>query len=166
VLSAFSCASVRLGSERNEKSMEEREMKIEGGSEVRPAGSSRRLCLCGNSLILATLRECLRRSNRLEVVSLSSPSPQARELEALAPDVILFDSEAGPPSAAFTLLARFPSVVVVGVSPDSNTVKLWSGRQLSELSMEGLLETIDPQLSNFTYVVGEVGQQGATTCGK
>jgi hypothetical protein len=60
--------------------------------------------------------------------------------------VILFDVEAGRPEAAFSFLQKHPTLLVIGVSPDSNLVKIWSGRQLRELSTQGLLDVIDEQL--------------------
>ncbi len=106
----------------------------------------RRICLCGNSVMMGTLGASLRRVPRYQVSALSPPWPETGELEALAPDVILFDVEAGRPEAAFFLLQKDPSLLVIGVSPDSNLVKIWSGRQLRELSTQGLLEVIDEQL--------------------
>lgn len=106
----------------------------------------RRVYLYGNSVILGTLGASLRRVPRYEVSALSAPWPETVELEALAPDVILFDVEADRPEAAFSLLQKHPTLLVIGVSPDSNLVKIWSGRQLRELSTQGLLDVIDEQL--------------------
>jgi hypothetical protein len=106
----------------------------------------RRIYLYGNSVIMGTLGASLRGVPRYEVSALSPPWPETVELEALAPDVILFDVEAGRPEAAFFLLQKHPNLLVIGVSPDSNLVKIWSGRQLRELSTQGLLDVIDGQL--------------------
>lgn len=106
----------------------------------------RRIYLYGNSVIMGTLGTSLQRVSRYEVNALSAPWPEMVELEAMAPDVILFDVEAGRPEAAFFLLQKHPSLLVIGVSPDSNLVKIWSGRQLRELSTQGLLDVIDEQL--------------------
>lgn len=106
----------------------------------------RRIYLCGNSLIMGTIAASLQRHSQYEVSTLSPPWPGMPELEALGPDVILFDVEANRPEAAFFLLEKHPALVVIGISPDSNLVKIWSSHQLRELSTQGLLDVIDEQL--------------------
>ncbi len=103
---------------------------------------SRRVCLYGNSVILGTVGASLRRRTKLEVTAITQPVRDG-ELDAMKPDVILFDLEAPRPEAAFSLLERRPGLLVIGVSPDTNVVKMWSGRQLRELSMTDLLKAID-----------------------
>jgi len=108
----------------------------------------RRIYLYGNSVILGTLGASLRRISRYEVSTLSPPWPETVDLETLAPDVILFDVEADRPEAAFFLLEKHPTLLVIGVSPDNNVVRIWSGQQLCELSTQGLLDVIDEQLGD------------------
>jgi len=71
-----------------------------------------------------------------------SPS-DGDHLAALAPDVVLFDLEAGRPEAAFRMLESHPGLTLVGISPDNNTVKVWSSSQLRELSTKELMGVID-----------------------
>ncbi len=120
----------------------------------------RRIYLYGNSVILGTLGASLRRVSRYEVSTLSPPWPETVDLEALAPDVILFDVEADRPEAAFFLLEKRPTFLVIGVSPDSNLVKIWSGRQLHELSTQGLLDLIDKQPKYAPFESGTLEIQG------
>ena len=61
----------------------------------------------------------------------------------MAPDVVVFDLEATRPEAAFSLLERCPSLKLIGISPDSNLVRIWSGKQLRELSTQDLLDVIN-----------------------
>ena len=107
-----------------------------------------RICLYGNSLILGTLGTSLRGSSQFEVTTLIPPLPKGRALEALKPDVILFDLEAGHPKAIFPLLESIPKLLIIGISSDNNMVKMWAGRQLHELSTQGLLQTIDQHLNH------------------
>jgi len=101
----------------------------------------RRVVLYGNSVVVGMFDCTLRQSSRYDVLSLA-PSDED-DLAALAPDVVLFDLEASRPDAAFSLLESCPSMLLIGVNPDSNLVKVWSGRQLRELSTQDLMEVID-----------------------
>jgi hypothetical protein len=101
----------------------------------------RRIVLYGNSIILDTVGVSLRRLPQYEVVSL--PTAQQNELEETAPDVMVFDLEATRPEAAFHMLESRPGLRLIGVSPDKNVVRIWSGKQLRELSTQDLLDVID-----------------------
>lgn len=103
---------------------------------------SRRVLLYGNSIILGSIGAGLRRSARLEVTACESPPGDPLLLESLQPDIVLFDSEATPAEALFPILESHPSILLIGVSPDVNLVKVWSGRQLREMSIVELTEII------------------------
>lgn len=102
----------------------------------------RRVVLYGKSVILGSVGASLRRYPDLEVIPLSSLCPTLQELEEHTPDVILFDAEAGHPDAAFALLETRPGLLLIGIDPSSNQVRLWSGRQLCELSTQDLVKVI------------------------
>jgi hypothetical protein len=70
------------------------------------------------------------------------PSQQS-ELEATAPDVVVFDLEATRPEVAFSMLESRPGLKLIGISPDNNLVRIWSGKQLRELSTQALLDVIN-----------------------
>jgi hypothetical protein len=114
----------------------------------------RRIVLYGTSVIVGTVGANLRRSPKYEVFSLF-PAQQS-ELEVMAPDVVLFDLEAVRPKAAFSLLESHPGLMLVGISPDNNIVKVWSSRQLRELSTQDLMGVIDGQ-SNVPAEIHEGG---------
>jgi len=101
----------------------------------------RRIVLYGTSIIVGTVGASLKRSPQYEVIPLL-PARQS-ELGALAPDVVVFDLEDARPNEAFSLLESLPGLMLVGLSPDTNLVKVWSGRQLRELSTNDLLGIID-----------------------
>jgi hypothetical protein len=107
---------------------------------------SRRICIYGNSVILGTLGLNLRRCPQYEVTSLIPPFPEDQVLADLKPDVIFFDIESHSPKAAFALLETLPDLLLIGISPDSNLVKTWTGRQLHELSVQDLLNVINDQI--------------------
>jgi hypothetical protein len=102
----------------------------------------RRVLLYGRSVLLGTLRASFERYPDLEVVSLSPPFPSSQELNALAPDAILFDVETAHPEAAFALLGTRPGLLLIGIDPSANQALLWSGRHLRELSTQDLVQVI------------------------
>lgn len=103
----------------------------------------RRVVLYGQSLVLASVAASLERLRRFEVTQPPLPLPTAAELEALAPDVVLFDVQAGPPAAVFSLLESRPELLVLGLDPDGNVTRAWSGRQYLELSTDELAALIE-----------------------
>jgi hypothetical protein len=103
----------------------------------------RLIVLYGNSVIIGTVGASLRRSQRYKVVPML-PSQQS-ELEATAPDVVVFDLDATRPEAAFSMLESRPDLKLIGISPDSNLVRIWSGKQLRELSTQALLDVINEE---------------------
>lgn len=111
------------------------------------AEGNRRILLYGDSVILGSVGATLRTWREFEVISLSPPLPGLSDLEALGPDAILFDVEMAHPDAAFSLLETRPSLLLLGISPGGNLVRLWSARQLRELSSKDLKVIIEEQLA-------------------
>lgn len=104
--------------------------------------ASRRILLYGNSVILGTMGASLRGCSQLEVVAVAPSLQEDMALHKEKPDVVLFDLEAPGMEGVFLLLKADPAPLLIGVSPDINLVNIWSGRQLRELSMQGLLHLI------------------------
>lgn len=104
-----------------------------------------RIFILGNSLILNALGESLQRCGHFDLTSLELPV-DIRALEPMEPDAILFDLETPRMESIFSLTERCSKLVLVGISPDTNIVKVWVGRQLKELTMQGLLAVIHDQL--------------------
>ncbi len=111
---------------------------------------TRRIFLYGNSVILGTMAASLQRSSQYEIAILIPPLPGEKELAALQPDVVIFDLEGARPEAAFSLLQTYPQLMLIGISPDTNVVKMWSGKQLRELSTQDLLKMINGQVKDST----------------
>ena len=105
-------------------------------------GELRRILLYGDSVVLGSVGASLGRTSQFELIHLETPRASAVELEAFRPDVILFDIENGHPAAAFCLLESDPDLLLLGISPDVNLVRLWTGRQYSELSADALAALI------------------------
>ena len=100
----------------------------------------RRIVLYGNSLIVGSIGASLKQSPQFEVIPILPA--QQNELEALEPNAVLFDLEAARPEVALAMLEKRSNMTLIGVSPDSNLVKVWSWRQLRELSTQDLMEVI------------------------
>ena len=107
-------------------------------------GESRHIVILGNSVILGTIELSIRRYSDYKVTSLES-IPNIVDLAALEPDVMLFDLESKRPETAFDLLETLHGLRLIGISPDTNIVKIWSGKQLREVSIKELMELIDEQ---------------------
>jgi hypothetical protein len=102
--------------------------------------------ILGNSLILGVIGESLLHSDQFELTSLELPE-DVKELEPKKPDAILFDLETPHMESVFSLSESCPELLLIGISPDTNIVRMWVGRQLRELSMKGLLDVIKDQLN-------------------
>ena len=102
----------------------------------------RKICLCGNSVILGALDISLRKQPQFEVVTINKPQVEL-DLKNLSPDIIFFDLGSQNPHEAFSLLGENPGLKIIGVSPDTNVVKVWSGKQLKNLLTEDLMEVIN-----------------------
>ena len=101
-----------------------------------------RILLYGNSVIHGSIGACLKRCSQFEVTTPAPPLKKVQEIEALKPDILLFDLETIHTEPVFSALKTNPSLLLIGISSDINLVKIWSGRQLRELSMKDLLELI------------------------
>jgi hypothetical protein len=110
---------------------------------------SRRIVMYGNSVIMGALRATLRRAYGHEVISLA-PSQQ-RRLDAISPDVVVFDLDAACLKELFSLLETRPTLMLIGVRPDTGAVKVWSGRTYRRISTQELIRVIDGQRKMRVY---------------
>ena len=106
-----------------------------------------RILLYGDTVILDGLAAVLRTWGEFEVISLSAPLPDLAEVDAMAPDAVLFDIGTTHPEAVVSLLETRPGLLLLGISPDGNVARLWSGRQLRELSAKDLRDVIEEHLA-------------------
>lgn len=107
------------------------------------------ILLYGNSVILGSIGACLQRCSQFEVTTLASPTQEVQKLETLKPDILLFDLETIHTEPVFSALKTNPSLLLIGISSDINLVKIWSGRQFRDLSIEGLFDVIKSGLKDF-----------------
>ncbi len=104
-----------------------------------------RVLLFGNSVVLGSIGASLSHHPGFEILPLAVPPQDVKALRSLRPDVILYDVEASRPEAAVSLLETCPDLLLIGVSPDSNRIMLWSGRQLRQVSTQDLVSVISRQ---------------------
>lgn len=104
-----------------------------------------RIVIYGNSISLAGIAvNCFNRPG-FEIVSIDADDADAaRQLQAAAPDVVIFDLTARA-EAAIALLKSLPHVVCIGVDPASDQVLLLSGQHATALSIKDLVELIRRQ---------------------
>ncbi len=108
----------------------------------------RHIALLGNSLILETLGESLKRFPQDEVIGFPAIGLDISGIADLRPEVIIFDLDSTRSHSAFSLLQNDPELVLIGVSSDSNLVKMWTGRQMREMSIRDLLKVIHKGIRN------------------
>ena len=107
----------------------------------------------GRSLNLAGIGVCLRKVEGLDVLEIDPSDPDARQrLEALTPEVILFDLSDPPTDLDMTLLRSKPGLLLIGVDPSSEEVLILKGRCDRMLTVAELTKLIthqtDPQVKS------------------
>lgn len=112
-----------------------------------------RIFILGNSLILNALGESLQRSGHFDLITMDLPK-DVSALEPMKPDAVLFDLETPHLESIFSLSEHCAKLLLVGVSPGTNIVKVWAGQHLRELSIQGLLTVIKDQL-DVSLIGGE-----------
>lgn len=115
---------------------------------------NRQILLYGNSLIIGSIGASLRRLSQFEVTAFAPPMQEMQDIYSLKPDIILFDLETTHSEAVFSMLKTHPRLLLVGISPDINLVKIWSGRQVRELSTQSLFELIKREANNLPVKPG------------
>lgn len=103
---------------------------------------TKHILLYGNSLILESIRIGLGLYSQFEVSTLASPLQETQKFDAAKTDTILFDIGNTCPEVVFSLLEINPALQLIGVSSDVNLVRVWSIREMREVSMRDLLQVI------------------------
>ncbi len=119
----------------------------------------RRVLLYGKSVILGTLEASLKRYSQMEVCVLSPPFSTVQELKAMAPDVVIFDTGASRPEAAFTLLETCPGLLLIGVDVDKDEMLVLSSHPAQALCITDLVETIQQKSQFLNQSKGEHHEQ-------
>ena len=121
--------------------------------------------LYGNSLFMAGVEASLRGQPGLDVVRIDATFPNpVQRLDALHPDVIIFDLTAPPSTlpafgyaqarlptsnlhSPFSILQKHPGLSLIGLDLNSNQVLVLSGQQHTVLAADDLAQVIQALLS-------------------
>jgi len=110
---------------------------------MEPVTKSRTVAFYGNSLLMASLGATLSEQDdlRLEYVD-PEGTESASELQALDPDVILFDLTTARLGLMLSLFQALPQTRLIGVDPDGKRLLVLSGRDSKGLEVSDLLQAI------------------------
>ncbi len=96
----------------------------------------------GNSLILGAVGASLRNCLDAEIVPLSRPLPEAQELSAMSPDVVIFDLEGSLPEAKLSLLCGRPDLLLLGINSSNHEMLILSSHSAQARSIVDLVKVI------------------------
>lgn len=106
----------------------------------------RTVVLFGNSLVMSSIGASLRDRGDLQLVTLDARAPDAAQrLQALGPDVVLFDLATAEPDFAVTLLKQHTRLLLIGVDLTTAKMLVLSGHESSMLTTEDLMNVIQKQ---------------------
>jgi len=105
-------------------------------------GKHRRIIIFGNSLILGAVGASLRRCLEAEIIHLFRPLPEAQELAAMSPDVVIFDLDGPHPDSKLTLLRGQPNLLLVGVNSCSHEMLIISSHSAEARGVVDLVKVI------------------------
>ncbi len=102
------------------------------------------VALYGNSLVVSSIGASLQGRAGLQVLSVDATLPDATErLDALKPDVVVFDLAAAQPEFAIALWKARPRLLLIGVDLTTSQVLVLSGQPARLLTMDDLLQVIE-----------------------
>jgi hypothetical protein len=102
---------------------------------------TRRILVCGSGVALSGIETSLSLDPGCEVLSHALPI-SCEELRYLAPDVVLFDLDAVPPSFLYTTSRTLQGALLIGIDLETNRALLWTGQQAEGLRSQDLVEVI------------------------
>ena len=109
------------------------------GQSTPPAGVFTQIS--AGSVALAGIAASLSLDPDCEVLSHAWPITR-KELHCLAPEVVLFDLNAVPPSFVYTVSSELPGALLIGIDLETNRALLWTEREAEGLSSQYLAQII------------------------
>jgi DNA-binding NarL/FixJ family response regulator len=104
---------------------------------------SKRVVLFGDTLVLAGVRSSLEAEAAINVVTLEPMHDVDQALRELEPDIIIFDTGSVHFQLFGTLIHEHTQLLLIGIDPDDNQVRVWMGQQLDGLSVNELTGIIN-----------------------
>ena len=111
----------------------------------------RRIIIYGNSLILGAVGASLRHCLDAEIIHLSLPLPQAQELSAMSPDVVIFDLEGPHPDSKLTLLPGQHDLLLLGVQSSHHELVILSSHTVQARGIVDLVKIIQDKSTAQSY---------------
>jgi hypothetical protein len=106
-------------------------------------GANQQIFLYGNSVIIGSIGARLRRCSQFDVTTLTPPLHKTQAFDVPKPDIVLFDLEAHHTEDVLFLLKTNPSILMIGINPGDNVVRVWRSQQMQDISLLGLMELIN-----------------------
>jgi hypothetical protein len=108
------------------------------------AKARRKVGIYGSQLVISAIGASLQQKPGLDVQQIEGPFPKTTgQLSQPIPDVILFDLAAAQPHIAIPLIANHPAIMVIGVDLRNNKMLVLSGKEISLLTPEDLVQAIE-----------------------
>jgi hypothetical protein len=109
----------------------------------RTPGPLKTIVLYGNSLVVSSFGASLQGIPGLRILSIEAGLPDAAQrLQALKPDIILFDLATAHPDFAIPLWKTYPGLLLIGVDLSGGELLVLSGCREQVLDVSDLLEVI------------------------
>jgi hypothetical protein len=103
----------------------------------------RTILFYGNSLAVSSIAANLACQDKVIIRHVdASVLDLARQVESLAPDVLIFDLAAAPPDNAIGLLREHPGLMLIGVDASTARMLVLSGRRSQALTTDDLTQVI------------------------
>jgi DNA-binding NarL/FixJ family response regulator len=110
--------------------------------------TQRKVILIGNSLLMAGVEASLRDRPEMDARRIDATSSDvAQRLDALQPDVVIFDltaadSPLSDPHFPAAILQQGPGISLIGLDPNSNKALVLSGHERTVLAANDLAQAI------------------------
>ena len=102
-----------------------------------------RVAVVGRSVHMAGLAASLKANPALQIVRVNPDSPSARQaIDALAPDVVIFDLIEPCPDLTISLLRERPGLLLLGMDPSRDEMLVLAGRSERAQSVQDLLQVV------------------------
>jgi hypothetical protein len=105
---------------------------------------TKRVVLYGSDLVVSAVGATLRERVGFEIVQIDPLLPSALQtLEAVRPDIILFDLAGAQPDFSIAVLRKIPGLLLIGVDLKTDKVLVMSGKESRMLTMGNLVHIIE-----------------------
>jgi hypothetical protein len=96
---------------------------------------TRTVLLYGDSLVISSVTTSLQSQPHLSVHQINTLEIDLSQLEALNPDVLIFDRITAQADYAIRLLSAHPQTLLIGIDPDTHQMFVWAGRHVRALTV-------------------------------